>query len=88
MEVGHTKFSPDQHFGQMKNQYISTDKVETFKDCIEICQKSSKKNKAIDLQENNVIVYSWAEYFEEIFEKCDSGKSNRPKAMSETTQFY
>ncbi len=72
MEVGHTKFNPDQNFGWMKNQYISTDKVETFKDCIKICRKSSKKNKAIDLQENKVIVYAWAEYFEEIYDKCDS----------------
>ena len=36
MEKGHTKFSPDRHFGWMKKKYNDTEKVETFKDCKEV----------------------------------------------------
>jgi hypothetical protein len=41
MEAGHTKFSPDQHFGCMKNAYITNDIIETFDDCIKIARQSS-----------------------------------------------
>ena len=50
MEPGHTKLSPDQHFGSLKNSYNSQEKIETFEDCLEVATKSSNKNKVVDLK--------------------------------------
>jgi hypothetical protein len=44
MKLGHTKFSPDRHFGSMKQAYNNFDKVEIYYDFLDIIKKSSKKN--------------------------------------------
>ncbi len=72
MEPGHTKFSPDQHFGSLKSAYISHDNIETFADCIDIAKQSSKKNIVVDLKDEKLQVYEWDNYLADIYDKCPS----------------
>lgn len=59
MIPGHTKFSPDRHFGWMKNRFSTTDKVECHRDCLLTVEESSKKNQVIDLMRERVKIYNW-----------------------------
>jgi hypothetical protein len=67
MEPGHTKFSPDRHFGSMKQAYNNSDKVETCYDCLDIVKKSSKKNIVIDIMQSRVPIFDWEIYVERFF---------------------
>ena len=51
MESGHTKFSPDRHFGWMKNRYNNySENIETYNDCINCIKQSNERNLIIYLQ--------------------------------------
>ena len=67
MEKGHTKFSPDRHFGTMKSKYNKTDKVETFYDCIDVVKESSRKNLVKDLMKDKIVVYDWEQFFSKYY---------------------
>ena len=75
MEKGHTKFSPDRHFGVMKQKFNNSDNIETHKDCVELIEKSSKKNLAVDLQKEKVELFEWDRYLKGLYKKCLSTKS-------------
>jgi len=65
--AGHTKFSPDRHFGYAKSQLNRSESCETIFDVAEIVEKSSTNQKAIitrDLIGNkpNVVAHDWKQF--------------------------
>ena len=69
MLTGHTKFSPDRHFGHIKREINKTD-INTVYDLENAVNSSSRKNVAeLVGHPNGVVViptYDWKTYFDEV----------------------
>lgn len=75
MEAGHTKFSPDWHFGLWKLKWRNFT-AETMNDVAESVRMSSRNGhnipQLVNDPETPVIFYNWSSYFETFFKKLPS----------------
>jgi hypothetical protein len=75
--AGHTKFSPDRHFGYAKKAYNSQDNIETYMDAVEVIENSSIYQKVIQTRDfhtnsQRVKIYDWKSYLSENYCKAPS----------------
>lgn len=73
--AGHTKFSPDRHFGYAKKKLNSSDNVETFSDVLKIIQESSAQQKIISVSNwligtPDVHVFDWKTFLSKRYRKA------------------
>ena len=72
MEAGHTKFSPDWHFGLWKIKWRHTT-TETLPEISSSVSRSSRNGhnlpQLVQDSEKPVVLYNWSAYFDEFFKK-------------------
>lgn len=72
---GHTKFSPDRHFGYAKKTYNATDNIETFPDVLEVIKQSSDTQSVFGIRDfatNNLNLkfYNWKSFLSQRYRKA------------------
>jgi hypothetical protein len=75
--AGHTKFSPDRHFGYVKKELNKHDNVETFDDVLKIIDKSATKQKVVAVRNfltntQDIPVHDWKTFLSKRYRKVSS----------------
>lgn len=74
---GHTKFSPDRHFGLSKIEFNRTDSVEPIPDVLRLIENSTEKNEVVCVRNwetgiPNVRIYDWKTFLSQNYRKAPS----------------
>ena len=78
--AGHTKFSPDRHFGYAKSKLNAAESCETISDAAQIIENSAVNQKVIitrNLMENKptILMYDWKRFLCNRYRKAPPNKS-------------
>lgn len=76
--TGHTKFSPDRHFGYAKSNLNKSDNIKAFLGTIDVIKSSATNQLVIPVGElstnnSNALVYDWKKFLISIYRKALSG---------------